>query len=187
MTVVISTTISCHRNMKQLMRLKVCWQISQWVSMTTGSKIPGDPLLASCVPLSAVVPSLLTNSLKLLSSLLLLSEKFWLCTIFSTMSSASIRVSSTQLGCLSTVSFFLLEDLLDLRAAAEGGGGLSGLVGVAGWCGEVGVEGGGWEGWAWPQEALLLEEAFLWWLRSVRLEQREWLVLYPDILLCWLA
>lgn len=41
-------------------------------------------------------------------SLLLLSEKFWLWTIFSTMSSASMRVSSTQLGCLSTVSFFLL-------------------------------------------------------------------------------
>lgn len=95
-------------------------------------------LLASCVPLRAVVPSLLTNSLKLLSeenkksrrgvtdaqrlssnltpknwnpvkpSLLLMSEKFWLWIIFSTMSSASMRVSSTQLGCLSTLSFFLL-------------------------------------------------------------------------------
>lgn len=78
------------------------------------------------------------------------------------MSSASMRVSSTQLGCLSTVSFFLLEDLLDMRAAAVGGGGLSGLVGVACLCGSVGVEGGGREGWASPQEMLLLEEAFLW-------------------------
>ncbi len=55
-----------------------------------------------------------------------------------------------------------LEDLLDMRAAAEGGGGRSGLVGVACRCGSVGVEGGGWEAWAIPPEMLLLEEAFLW-------------------------
>lgn len=34
--------------------------------------------------------------------------KSWLCMIFSTMSSASMRVSSTQVGWLSTESFFLL-------------------------------------------------------------------------------
>lgn len=49
-----------------------------------------------------------------------------------------------------------------MRAAAEGGGGLSGLVGVACRCGSVGVEGGCWEGWASPQETLLLEDGFLW-------------------------
>lgn len=54
-----------------------------------------------------------------------------------------------------------LEDLLDMRAAAEGRGGLSGLVGVACRCGSVGVEGGSWLGWN-PQETLLLDEAFLW-------------------------
>lgn len=70
-----------------------------------------------------------------------------------------------------------LEDLLVMRAAADGGGGLSGLVGVVCRCSSVGVEGGGWEEWANPEETLLLEEAFLWWLRSVRLEQREWAVL----------
>lgn len=73
-----------------------------------------------------------------------------------------------------------LEDLLDMRAAAEGGGGLSGLLGVACLWGSLGVEGRGWAEWVSPQEALLLlEEVFLWWLRSVKLEQREWPVLYP--------
>lgn len=57
------------------------------------------------------------------------------------------------------VAFFLLEDLLAMRAAAEGRGGLSGLVGVACRRSSVGVEGGS---WANPQEALLLEEVFLW-------------------------
>lgn len=55
-----------------------------------------------------------------------------------------------------------LEDLLDMRAAAEGGGGLSGLVGVACRCGSVGLEAVSWLGWTSPQETLLLEEAFLW-------------------------
>lgn len=41
-------------------------------------------------------------------SVLLPSVKSWLCMIFSTMSSASMRVSSTQVGWLSTESFFLL-------------------------------------------------------------------------------
>lgn len=100
------------------------------------------------MPLRAVVPSLLTNSLRLLSvyhkhkdfskrqhdkdsiketgsqscweikvrlwnahipSLLLTSAKFWLWTIFSTMSSASMRVSSTQVGWFSTESFLRLQ------------------------------------------------------------------------------
>lgn len=115
-------------------------------------------LFPSCNPLRAVVPSLLTNNLRLLSvygsknerqkrgreqveektvsrwersktlslcghahcsinttfflplpsSWLLTSAKFWLWIILSTMSSASMRVSSTQVGWLSTVSFFLL-------------------------------------------------------------------------------
>lgn len=88
--------------------------------------------------------------------------------IFSTMASASMRVSSTQLGWRCTLFFILLEDLLDIKAAAEGGGGLSGLVGEASLGTSVGVEGGSWvegeerEGWAGPQEALLLEEVFLW-------------------------
>lgn len=42
-------------------------------------------------------------------SVLLPSVKSWLCIIFSTMSSASMRVSSTQVGWLSTESFFRLE------------------------------------------------------------------------------
>lgn len=90
-------------------------------------------LFPSLMPLSAVVPSLLTNRRRLLSgktpkvpltqsgplnltalvshlpSVLLMSAKFWLCTIFSTMSSASMRVSSTQEGWFSTLSCFLLE------------------------------------------------------------------------------
>lgn len=60
-----------------------------------------------------------------------------------------------------------------MSAAAEGGGGLSGLVGVVCLCGSVGVKGG----WFKPQEALLLEDAFRWWLKSVRLDEREWPVL----------
>lgn len=42
-------------------------------------------------------------------SVLLTSAKFWLWTIFSTMSSASMRVSLTQLEWLSTESCFLLK------------------------------------------------------------------------------
>lgn len=42
-------------------------------------------------------------------SVLLPSVKSWLCMIFSTMSSASMRVSSTQVGWLSTESFFRLR------------------------------------------------------------------------------
>lgn len=55
-----------------------------------------------------------------------------------------------------------LEDLLDMRATAEGGGGLSGLVGVACRCISAAVGVGGWEWWDTPQEALLLDDAFLW-------------------------
>lgn len=55
-----------------------------------------------------------------------------------------------------------LEDLLDIRAAVEGRGGLSGLVGVACLCGSVVVGVGGCEWWANPQEMPLLDEAFLW-------------------------
>lgn len=46
--------------------------------------------------------------------MLLMSSKFWLWTIFSTMSSASMRVSWTQEGCFSTVSCF--------RLGQDGGG-----------------------------------------------------------------
>lgn len=95
----------------------------------------GAHLFPSLMPLRAVVPSLLTNRRRLLSentrtlslaretnvpprphrppettapSLLLTSSKFWLRTIFSTMSSASIRVSLTQEGWSSTASCFRL-------------------------------------------------------------------------------
>lgn len=55
-----------------------------------------------------------------------------------------------------------LEDLLDMRAAAEGGGGLSGLMGVACRCSSQAVGVGGWDWWDSPQDTLLLNEAFLW-------------------------
>lgn len=65
-------------------RVSFCWaapsgrtsSCPQCVSITTGSNVPAVPLVASCVPLRAVVPSLLTNSLRWLSSSLLPSEKF---------------------------------------------------------------------------------------------------------------
>lgn len=55
-----------------------------------------------------------------------------------------------------------LEDLLDMRAAAEGGGGLSGLMGLACRCGSETVGVGGWDWLDSPQDTLLLDEAFLW-------------------------
>lgn len=51
-------------------------------------------------------------------SVLLPSVKSWLCMIFSTMSSASIRVSSTQVGWLSTESFFRLGGAGQSRVTA---------------------------------------------------------------------
>lgn len=45
-----------------------------------------------------ILDQLRQRDLKLSPSMLLMSEKFWLWTIFSTMSSASMRVSLTQVG-----------------------------------------------------------------------------------------
>lgn len=144
---------------------------------------------------SIEVPSLIPA----VPSVLLMSAKFWLCTIFSTMSSASMRVSFTQVGWLSTESCFLLKTkrwhqdegtspkshdhttdwrpsryLGGLLGGSTGRGGLGGLSGrPASLSPSVGVSALK----VTPPEVLLPVEVFLRCVRSDRLEEQECSVL----------
>lgn len=104
-------------------------------------------------------------------SVLLPSVKSWLCMIFSTMSSASIRVSSTQVGWLSIESFFRRNERSDRCGGRGGRGGFSG-----GRCSRSPPSGPS-TVMLRPPEALLLVDVLRRWVKSERLEERECSVL----------
>lgn len=134
-------------------------------------------------------------------SVWLMSAKFWLWTIFSTMSSASMRVSFTQEGWLSTESCFLLKHSGEWRLCSlnrtrlpitrpsvlcvylgglfGGKTGRGGRGGLSGRPASLSPSGGVSTVKHKPPEVLLPVEVFLRCVRSDRLEEQECSVLYP--------